>query len=91
VVRFVSEDAAGSRADVLATPQPGPPVRYSTTLRLTHTLTGTYLQSHSLTYRHAGTSGKQQVTCFAGTDDNDLWRDKGADGTGPARMTVTHL
>jgi hypothetical protein len=80
VVRFESEDPAGPRAVVRITPQPGLPVRYSTTLRLTHTLTGAHLHSHHLTYRHPGTSGQQQVTCYAGTDDNDLWRIKGPDG-----------
>jgi len=59
---------------------PGTPVRYGTTLMLRHTATNCSLHSHPLTYGHPGSSGQQQVTCFSGADDNDLWRIKGPHG-----------
>lgn len=58
----------------------GTPVRYGATLKLRHAATGCSLHSHPFNYGHPGSSGQQQVTCFAGADDNDLWRIKGPDG-----------
>src|SRR5262249_41964095 len=59
---------------------PGPlraPVRYGVTLKVRHAVTGFSLHSHAFPYSHPGSSGQQQVTCFDGADDNDLWRIKG--------------
>jgi hypothetical protein len=56
------------------------PVRYGATIRLGHLNTGMHLHSHPFPYSHPGSSGQQQVTCFAGNDDNDLWRVKAGDG-----------
>jgi hypothetical protein len=58
----------------------GTPVRHGGTLKLRHAATGRSLHSHSIQYSHPGSSGQQQVTCFAGADDNDLWWIKGPDG-----------
>jgi MIR domain len=68
----------------------GTPVRYGTTLRLRHVETGYRLHSHLVAYSHPGSSGQQQVTCYAGADDNDLWRVKGPDG-GPAALQAGQL
>jgi C1A family cysteine protease len=59
------------------------PVRYGATLKLRHASTGCSLHSHPVNYGHPASSGQQQVTCFAGADDNDLWRIKGPDGQPP--------
>ena len=56
------------------------PVRFGATIQLGHAATGCGLHSHPSVYGHPGSSGQQQVTCFAGADDNDLWRIKGPDG-----------
>jgi hypothetical protein len=56
-------------------------VRYGQTIKVSHLMTGLTLHSHALNYGHEGSSGQQQVTCFRGADDNDLWRIKGPDGT----------
>ena len=53
---------------------------YGSIVRMNHVLTGNTLHSHAINYGHPGTSGQQQVTAFAGYDDNDLWRVKGPDG-----------
>jgi len=53
---------------------------YGATVKLSHLLTTATLHSHLLNYSHPGTSGQQQVTAYAGYDDNDLWRVKGPDG-----------
>ena len=37
-------------------------------LRIQHCETGASLHSHGMNYIHDGTSGQQQVTCFAGRD-----------------------
>jgi C1A family cysteine protease len=58
----------------------GTPVRFGATMKLRHAATGCGLHSHPSVYGHPGSSGQQQVTCFAGADDNDLWRIKGPDG-----------
>jgi hypothetical protein len=55
-------------------------VRYRNIIKMRHLLTTNTLHSHALNYGHPGTSGQQQVTAFAGSDDNDLWRVKGPDG-----------
>jgi hypothetical protein len=54
--------------------------RYRNIIKMRHLLTTNTLHSHALNYGHPGTSGQQQVTAFAGSDDNDLWRVKGPDG-----------
>jgi hypothetical protein len=54
--------------------------RYRNIIKMRHHLTTNKLHSHALNYGHPGTSGQQQVTAFAGSDDNDLWRVKGPDG-----------
>ncbi len=56
-------------------------VKYGQVIKLSHVWSGRTLHSHALNYGHAGGSGQQQVTCFDGSDDNDLWRVKGAHGT----------
>ncbi|WP_338786163.1 MIR domain-containing protein [Metabacillus sp. FJAT-53654] len=56
-------------------------VRYGQTIKVSHLMTGLTLHSHALNYGHGGSSGQQQITCFRGADDNDLWRIKGPDGT----------
>jgi len=56
------------------------PLVYGATFKLSHGWTGRTLHSHALNYGHAGSSGQQQVTCFEGADDNDLWRIKAAHG-----------
>lgn len=56
-------------------------VSYGQTVKLSHVWTGRTLHSHALNYGHSGTSGQQQVTCFEGADDNDLWRIKGPHGS----------
>ena len=58
----------------------GEAVRFGATLKLRHLVTDHALHSHALNYGHAGSSGQQQVTCFEGADDNDLWRIKAAHG-----------
>jgi hypothetical protein len=54
--------------------------RYRNIIKMKHQLTTNTLHSHARNYGHPGTSGQQQVTAFAGWDDNDLWRVKGPDG-----------
>jgi hypothetical protein len=54
--------------------------RYRNIIKMRHHLTTNTLHSHARNYGHPGTSGQQQVTAFAGSDDNDLWRVKGPDG-----------
>lgn len=80
VIRLVSIDSNSSRATVQLRPKPGVSVTYGAILRLAHYLTGCHLHSHPHSYGHPGSSGQQQVTCFAGTDDNDLWAVKGPAG-----------
>lgn len=43
------------------------------TVRVTHVLTGAHLHSHPFAYDHAGSSTQQQITGYAGSDNNDLW------------------
>ncbi len=56
-------------------------VKYGQVIKMSHVMSGRTLHSHALNYGHAGGSGQQQVTCFDGADDNDLWRVKGAHGS----------
>ncbi|WP_121609810.1 MIR domain-containing protein [Mesobacillus foraminis] len=56
-------------------------IRYGQTIKLSHLMTGLTLHSHALYYGHSRSSGQQQVTCFRGADDNDLWKVKGPHGT----------
>lgn len=68
-------------------------VTFGRTLKLSHVFTGYTLHSHPATYGHPGSSGQQQVTCFGGSDDNDLWAIAGPDGTDPgyrAGQAVRH-
>jgi dolichyl-phosphate-mannose--protein O-mannosyl transferase len=55
-------------------------VPHGAVLTLRHVITARTLHSHPFPYGHPGTSGQQQVTGFAGADDNDLWRIKPAHG-----------
>jgi C1A family cysteine protease len=68
-----------SSPDVVA-PVAGTSVRYGATVKLRHAVTGCSLHSHPFSYGHPGSSGQQQVTCFAGADENDFWQVKGPDG-----------
>lgn len=58
----------------------GTVVTYGSTVKLSHLWTGYTLHSHAFNYGHTGSSRQQQVTCFDGNDDNDLWRIKGPHG-----------
>jgi len=49
---------------------------YGQEVRLRHVATGRRLHSHESTYPEG--SQQQQVTCYGGKDDNDLWRVKAA-------------
>lgn len=53
---------------------------YGSAVKLMHAGTTRVLHSHPLTYSHPGGSGQQQVTGFAGLDDNDWWRLRPAHG-----------
>jgi hypothetical protein len=55
-------------------------VQFGTTLRLQHINSTCNLHSHPFPYTHPGTTGQQQVTCFAGSDSNDMWRVKDRNG-----------
>ncbi|MCQ3973381.1 MAG: hypothetical protein DPW09_08060 [Anaerolineae bacterium] len=57
------------------------PITYRSRIRLEHIETRHYLHSHSINYKHHGTSGQQQVTAHAGPDENDYWIVKGPDAT----------
>lgn len=48
-------------------------VKYGDRIRLIHVNTKKALHSHAINYKHSGSSGQQQVTCFGGNDSNDLW------------------
>ena len=80
VVHVDSIDASGARASVRIREQPGAPLMYGSTIRLTHVQTGVHLHSHPFVYSHPQSSGQQQVTGFGGADENDLWMVKGPDG-----------
>ncbi|NEQ27353.1 MAG: hypothetical protein F6K28_51790, partial [Microcoleus sp. SIO2G3] len=56
-------------------------IAYGNTIKLRHVLTTRSLHSHRFSYGHPGTSG-QQVTAYEGSDDNDLWIVKPAQGQG---------
>lgn len=71
----------------------GAVVRYGQVVKLSHVWSGRTLHSHALSYGHVGGSGQQQVTCFEGADDNDLWRIRPAHGVADASragQTVSH-
>jgi hypothetical protein len=55
-------------------------VRCGAAIRMRNLATSFRLHSHALTYFHRGTSGQQQVTGFALSDDNDLFTVKLAHG-----------
>lgn len=57
-------------------------IRYRDIVRLIHRSTGQALHSHNLSYSHPGTSGQQQITCYAGADSNDYWIIKAPHGHG---------
>jgi predicted acylesterase/phospholipase RssA len=59
---------------------PDTPVRFGAQLALRHHATGRALHSHQVNYTHPGTSGQQQVTCYAGLDANNEWLVKPAHG-----------
>ncbi|MDQ3702859.1 MAG: hypothetical protein M3442_18330, partial [Chloroflexota bacterium] len=67
--------------DSVGLPAPGTLAAYGSTVKLMHASTGVALHSHAHAYGQAGTSGQQQVTGYAGDDDNDLWRIKGPHGS----------
>lgn len=64
---------AGWRSKPVPIDEPGTPVRLGDTIKLIHRQTRKALHSHSAVYRHDGTSGQQQVTCYDGADPNDYW------------------
>ncbi|WP_198351761.1 C1 family peptidase [Streptomyces typhae] len=70
----------GTTPDVLVEAS-GVSVRHGATLRVRHAMTWANLHSHPYVYGHPGSSGQQQVTCYDGADDNDLWIVRGPDGT----------
>jgi dolichyl-phosphate-mannose--protein O-mannosyl transferase len=63
---------------------------YGSTIKMSHVLTANTLHSHSINYGHPSSSGQQQVTAFAGYDDNDLWRVKGPVGQPRTGQPVQH-
>ena len=63
-------------------------VTFGARLRLRHRVTGQALHSHPHNYEHQGSSRQQQVTCFAGYDDNDLWRVKAQHGQPPGARSA---
>jgi hypothetical protein len=56
--------------------EPPQVVCYGMQIKLRHVSTGRTLHSHSINY--TGGSHQQQVTCFGGDDDNDIWIVKAA-------------
>lgn len=80
---FFLQDYTPRRPRVLTRRPPGvkDPVSTGDTVKLSHVWTGLTLHSHDLPYTHPGSDGLQQVTCFAGSDDNDRWLLVGTDGT----------
>ena len=72
---FFVQDYTPRRPRVLTKHAPDGKDQVSTgdTVKLSHVWTGHTLHSHDLPYTHPGSDGLQQVTCFAGSDDNDRW------------------
>jgi dolichyl-phosphate-mannose--protein O-mannosyl transferase len=50
---------------------------YREIIQLIHKATRHALHSHNILYSHPNSSGQQQVTAFAGSDDNNYWIVKG--------------
>ncbi len=67
---------AHMRFELFHSPRVGDAVRYGAEVRLRHLFSYRTLHSHNRSYHHGGSSGQQQVTCFAGADENDLFRVK---------------
>ena len=67
-----------SPPSVVPEPPPEQIARYGATVRVGHVSTGRTLHSHAYNYRHRGTSGQQQVTCYELRDDNDSVAREGA-------------
>jgi hypothetical protein len=63
---------------------PYPPTRrpllYGDVVKLQHRDTSRWLHSHETTYVHKDSSGQQEVTAFAGDDENDYWLVRGPHG-----------
>jgi hypothetical protein len=74
---------AHMRYELFPQPRVGDVVHYGEEVRLRHLYSYRTLHSHDLPYQHRGTSGQQQVTCFAGADANDLFRVKAPHGAAP--------
>lgn len=70
------------KKELLITPTPWNNVKYGSVVKIKHMLTGCALHSHAQNYSHPATSGQQQVTAYAGSDDNDLWLIKRPHGYG---------
>ncbi len=56
---------------------PDESIVYRAVIRLIHDRTGVCLHSHNRMYEHPGSSKQQQVTGFAGSNDDDFWIVKG--------------
>ncbi len=50
---------------------------YGDVIKIKHSTSGNILHSHPHNYGHPQSSGQQQVTAYAGADDNDYWLVKG--------------
>ena len=56
----------------------GQAICYGMVIKIKHQKTNWHLHSHAINY--PGGSRQQQVTCYGGNDDNDLWEIKGPHG-----------
>ena len=61
---------------------PAKAVKYRAMIKLIHVQTNLSLHSHKRNYPHSQSSGQQQVTAFAGSNDDDYWTVKGAHNYG---------
>lgn len=53
-------------------------VKYRAVIKLIHVQTSVTLHSHRRNHEHPGSSGQQQVTAFAGSNEDDYWTVKAA-------------